>query len=298
MTAPAAVPPRVVLPFVIVTLIWGSTWIVVRDQAASVPTGWAVCYRFLVAAAAMFAFARWSGAPARIGREGMAFAAGVGVLQFFLNFLCVYQAERSVTSGVVAMIYALLIVPNMLLSWLLLGHRVSRLFLVGTAISIMGMALLFSHELADAALGDAKVLVGIGLALLGVLAASGSNVMQASARGRVLPPVPAMAWAMLIGASCSAIFALVTAGPPTIDPRPTFLLGTLYLGLFGSAVTYPLYFFVIRQIGPAKAAYSGVLIPIIAMAISTVVEDYRWSTTAVAGAALALGGLLVAIRSR
>ena len=56
----------VALPFIIFTLIWGSTWIVIRDQigtnsAIVVPAQWSVAYRFLIASAAMFAVAKWNG---------------------------------------------------------------------------------------------------------------------------------------------------------------------------------------------------------------------------------------------
>ena len=59
--------PRVLLPFILITLIWGSTWIVIKDQLGVVPPGWSITYRYLVAAAAMFVFVRASGAAARRG---------------------------------------------------------------------------------------------------------------------------------------------------------------------------------------------------------------------------------------
>ena len=51
------------------------------------------------------------------------------------------------------------------------------------------------------------------------------------------------------------------------------------------------------RIGPAQAAYSSVLIPILAMAISTVAEGYRWSALAIGGGVLALAGLVIALRA-
>jgi drug/metabolite transporter (DMT)-like permease len=59
-----------------------------------------------------------------------------------------------------------------------------------------------------------------------------------------------------------------------------------------------LYFGLIRQIGPGKAAYSSVLIPVIAMALSTLFEHYRWSVLAASGAALAMLGLMIAMQAR
>ncbi|WP_343060353.1 EamA family transporter [Sphingomonas rhizophila] len=64
----AAIDASIVVPFIIFTLIWGSTWIVIRDQLGVVPSQWSVAYRFLIAAAAMALVARWQGhrlAPSR-----------------------------------------------------------------------------------------------------------------------------------------------------------------------------------------------------------------------------------------
>ena len=95
-----------------------------------------------------------------------------------------------------------------------------------------------------------------------------------------------------------ALFAWATVGAPRFDPRLAYWIGLLYLALLGSALSFPLYFAVIRAIGPARAAYSGVLVPFLAMAISTLFEGYRWSIEAALGGLLALVGLVVALRAR
>jgi drug/metabolite transporter (DMT)-like permease len=60
-------------------------------------------------------------------------------------------------------------------------------------------------------------------------------------------------------------------------------------------LTFSLYYPVVRKIGPARASYSSVLVPIIAMGFSTGLEHYRWTLTTIAGAALALGGMAAAL---
>jgi drug/metabolite transporter (DMT)-like permease len=96
-----------------------------------------------------------------------------------------------------------------------------------------------------------------------------------------------------------ALIAYLMTGPPTFDPRWSYWAGVLYLALLASVLTFSLYYPVVRRIGPAKAAYSSVIVPIIAMGFSTWLEDYRWTPLTVAGAVLALGGMAAALaRSR
>jgi drug/metabolite transporter (DMT)-like permease len=104
-----------------------------------------------------------------------------------------------------------------------------------------------------------------------------------------------LAWSMATGAALDAAFALAMTGPPVFDNRPGYWLGVFYLALPASVLTFSLYYPVVRKIGPAKAAYSSVLVPIIAMGFSTALEGYRWTPIAVTGAVLALGGMLGAL---
>jgi drug/metabolite transporter (DMT)-like permease len=288
---------RVLLPFALVTLIWGSTWLVIRDQLGTVPASWSVSYRFAIASAAMFVFARATRSCLRLGARDQFFALLIGFTQFFLNFNFVYPAEEHITSGLVALLFALLVVPNALLGWIFLRQGVSRPFLAGAAVALAGLALLFTHEIETAPTGG-KTALGILLTLAAVLSASTANVMQATRRAQSLPMPSLLAWAMLWGALIDAAWAWITTGPPIFDPRPSYVAGLLYLGLIASALAFSLYFGIIRAIGPGRAAYSSVLVPLIAMALSTIFEGYRWSWEAAAGGGLALVGLLISLSAR
>lgn len=288
----------VLIPFAVVTAIWGSTWIVITGQLGVVPASWSVTYRFVVAGLAMLAWAAWRRDSLRLDARGWGFAAVLGLSQFVLNFNFVYRAESFITSGLVAVVFALMLVPNALLSRVFLGQRLGRQLLLGSAIAISGVALLFVHELRADPSGGGALFAGIGFTLAGVLSASSANVLQATQTAKRYPMAPMLGVAMLLGAGMDAAYAWATVGPPVLDPRPVYWAGVLYLGLFASAIAFPLYYGVIRVIGPAKAAYSGVIVPVIAMLLSTAFEGYRWSPLAAGGAALAMVGLVVALTAR
>ena len=133
----------ILVPFAIVTLIWGSTWLVIRDQVGLVPPGWSVAYRFAFAGLVMAAYAIARRERFAFDRDGLIVALGTGLFQFVLNFNLVYQAERFVTSGLVAVVFALLLVPNAVLGRIFLGQRLGRQLVVGSGIAVAGVALLF-----------------------------------------------------------------------------------------------------------------------------------------------------------
>ena len=296
--APQSTRAAVLIPFAIVTLIWGSTWLVIKDQLGVVPASWSVTYRFLVAGLTMFAFASYRREPLTLDARGWRFAAALAAFQFCLNFNFVYRAEGYVTSGLVAVIFALMIVPNALLGRIVLGQRLGRQLVLGSLVAIAGVALLFLHEARADAGAVRTTLIGIGFTLAAVMSASSANIMQGTQAAKRYPMATMLGTSMLIGAAFDAVIAWTLAGPPTFEPRLGYLIGILYLGVFASAIAFTLYFGVIRVIGPAKAAYSGVLTPVIAMLLSTVFEGYRWSLLAASGAVLAGIGLVIALRAR
>jgi drug/metabolite transporter (DMT)-like permease len=103
---------------------------------------------------------------------------------------------------------------------------------------------------------------------------------------------------MLFGTLFNAGWSFIMHGSPVIDPRPAYLGGVLYLAIVGSVITFPLYFGLIRDIGPGKAAYTSVLIPIVAMLLSTIFEGYQWTALALGGALLVTIGMVIAMRPR
>jgi drug/metabolite transporter (DMT)-like permease len=293
----ALLRPGVAIPFLIVALIWGSTWFVIRDQLAAAPPSWSVAYRFGIATIFMFALAarQRRGFTMTVGGHLVAF--GIGIFQFFLNFNFVYRAELHITSGIVAVLFALLMVPNALLGRIFLGIEITGRFLVGTIIALAGIVLLLMHESLSAPVSG-QVGLGITLAALGLFSASIANVMQGSRTAMGRPLILLLAWAMLWGTLFDVTFAWAVAGPPVFPAEPRYWLGVGFLAVLGSVVAFPLYFKLIRELGPGRAAYNGVLVPVIAMALSTLFEGYEWGQLAVGGAALALIGLVIALRGR
>ena len=176
-------------------------------------------------------------------------------------------------------------------------QRLTPRFLVGTLIALAGIALLLVNE-ANEAPPSGRVGLGVALTALAILSASTANVLQASEMARRRPLLALLAWSMLWGSLAGAALAWILAGPPVIPHSARYWGGVGYLAIIGSVVTFPLYFRLIRDLGPGRAAYNGVLVPVVAMGISTALEGYVWSTLAVSGGVLAMAGLVVALRGR
>ena len=302
MTAQArAAQPRVIAAFVVTALVWGSTWLVIKGSIGPVPPSWSVTWRFVGAAIGMFALGLARGditVRALVPeRAVLTHAALIGISLFCCNFQFVYRAETHLTSGLVAVVFALLLLPNAVFGRIFLGTPVTRGFIAGSVIALGGIVLLMIYEYRAAPAGS-DVPLGAAMTVLALLCASTGNVLQAAQVVRKVPAAMLLAWAFLIGATADFALAWVLSGPPVFDWSPVYMGSVAYLSLIGSVLTFPLYNLLLREMGPGRAAYNGVLVPVVAMLLSTVFEGYRWSAFNVGGAALSLVGLVVALRSR
>ncbi len=292
---------RVIVPFILTGTIWGSTWLVITGQIDGVPAAWSVFYRFALATPALFLVAFLMKRRLKLTAPEHRLAAFVGIFQFSGNFLFVYHAELYVTSGIVAMMFGLLMVPNALFGRLFLGERVQGGFLIGSAIAIVGVSALLVHEWLsnpEAGVIGGNPGWGIALAMLGILAASVANVIQANPTGRAVPMVSLLAWAMLYGTIFDLGFALLTAGPPPVPTSGNYWAGIVYLALIGSVVTFPLHYNLVREIGAGRTAYNSILTISVAMLLSTLFEDYRWTALTAGGMVLAVIGMVLALRAK
>lgn len=293
----ALLRPGIALPFILVALIWGSTWFVITGQIADISPHWSVVYRFAIATPAMFILAVVMGKSLKMGRRAHILALVIGLFQFSSNYTFVYMAELHLTSGIVALMIGMMIVPNAILGRVLLGQPITARFMVGSAIALSGIGFLLVNEAGTAPLGG-SVALGAALAMIAMLSASIANVVQAGPSGKDVPLVSLLAWSMLYGTLIDFGLAWVLSGSPVFPTDPHYWLGTVWLAIAGSVVTFPIYYNIVRTLGAGRAAYNGVLVVVVAMVISTVFEGYHWTPLAITGAVLAMIGLLIALRAR
>lgn len=281
--------------YMTVVLIWGSTWYAISLQVGMVSPVVSLAYRFAIAAPLMFIWVLRRGQSLRFsGREHLIFA-GLGLTLFCCNFVAMYYAALSVTSGLLAVVFSSASIMNIINGALWLKAPAQRRQVLGALLGVAGIGLIFKPEFgADFSAGP--VLGGLGLALLGTWFFSMGNMLSAHAQRRKIPVLPATAWGMLYGTGLLILFALVLGHEFSFDPRPGYGLSLIYLAVIGSVAAFSAYLVLLGRIGPAAAAYSTVLFPVVALVISTLFEGYEWSLWAAAGLALVAAGNVIILK--
>jgi drug/metabolite transporter (DMT)-like permease len=283
--------------FWVPTLIWASTWHVILYQLAETPPLHSVGWRFLLAGLVLLGVAALRGERWWLEPRWHGWVLLGGVVQYSINYWGVYEAERHIPSGLVAVLFSLMVFGNALSGWWLFAQPVTRRFLAAAACGVLGVVLIFWPEVVAAG-ARPNAAFGLGVGLLAVVMACTGNAITLSLTRRGVPLLPLLGWGMTYGALVLLAIAAAQGSLAVIGHSAAWWGSLLYLTLFGTVIAFFVYFRLAQRVGPARAAMTGVMIPPIALTISAALEGWRPSALSLAGVVLCLGSVFVATRAK
>lgn len=278
----------------VLVLVWGTTWAAIRIGLGGVPPFTAAALRFAVSSSLLFLAIPLFRLPFETGRNARRIWLSNGVLLFVVSYGTVYWAEQWVPSGLAAILFATFPLFVAALARVLLpGERTSGRSWAGLLLGLGGITLIYSEDLA--ALAGERTRTAALVFLLSPVATAVSNVL-AKRWGAGLHPVTLTAVPMAIGAtSLGAGAAVLEAGAaPRFDA--VALACILYLALFGSVLTFGLYFWLLDRYPATKLSFIAYGTPLVAVLVGTVflAEPMTWRIAA--GAACVLSGVALGTR--
>ena len=280
--------------FAITVLTWGTTWFVILGQLGVVHPIVSVGWRFLLASLVVFGicFARSERLALTVSEHVLCVL--LGVFLFCLNYGFFYTASLSLTTGLVSVVFSTMVFWNALGAWLILGQSLESRSLLGGAIGVLGLLILFWSELLsfDWESDDSLALF---LCLLGTLSASSGNLVSATLQKRGMTVWNSTAFGMLYGTVLTFSFALFNNLNIQFEWTVVYIASLLYLVIFGSVIAFGSYLTLIGRIGPSRAAYATVAFPVVAILVSVLFEGYQLSLLALVAVALVIVGNWLAL---
>ena len=278
------------------SLIWGSTWLAIKLQLAQVPPVLSVAYRFCLAALILLAWCRLTRKRMRFSLKDHGFMMLQGFTLFGLSYCGCYLATVYMTSGLVAVVFSSILLWNILNLRIFMKQPVAWRAFFGGILGLAGIGLVFWPDLIS--LTATSGLIGLLITLGSAYLSSVGNVIGSRNAKRGVPVTQANAFGMAYGGLLTLLIYFFLGGKPAMDWSPGYLGPMLYLTLFGSIAAFGCYMLLISRIGAEYAAYVALLMPIIALMLSTLFEGYHWTSNAVVGVALVLVGNLVILTPR
>jgi drug/metabolite transporter (DMT)-like permease len=220
-----------------------------------------------------------------------------GLLMFSIGYWLLYLSEMHLTSGLVAVVVSSIIFPNIIHSAIFLGQKIQISVLIGGILGLAGLILIFWPELNGFHFSDSKV-IGLIMAAGATFLYSLGNITSARNQEHGLPVIQNSMFSMVYASVIMLLLSLILQKPLTFDPGFSYIASLLYLAVPGTIVGFYCYLTLIGRIGPDRAAYGPMLVPVIALLLSTLFESYRWTPIAGVGLALLVAGNCAALVTR
>ena len=277
--------------YVMLCLIWGSTWLVIKVGYGGLGPFNVAAVRFLIAGAVLTPLVPLLGAKWPSGRAEWTLVTWVGLVLFAADYGLIYWGEQFLDSGLTSILFALLPLVTIGLAHLYVpGDRITGRKLAGTVLAFVGIVSLF---------GDSVRLDPTGLGPM--LAIVASTICAAAAgvatkrHGTNLHPAALNAPAMFIGAGALGVASLVAGDGLQLPQDTGTWAAVMYLAIAGSVVTFLGYFTLLKIWTLTSLSFISVFTPAIALILGFVFLDERPTLWTWVGAVLILAGVALAL---
>jgi drug/metabolite transporter (DMT)-like permease len=277
----------------LLTLVWGTTWAAITISLRGIPPFTGVALRFAIASILLLGFARMTGIPlTAANRRDRRLRILHALLSFCISYGVVFWAEQWVPSGLASVLFATFpLLVAVMAHFALPNERMTVPALIGTGLGFAGIAVIFAEDFE--LLGGSMVALAAAVMLISPLVSAAVSV-AVKKWGSGMHPVPFNAMAMVMATGIMGAIAAVVERhrPLVLDPGPVAAL--LYMAIAGTAITFPLYFWLLEHMEARQVALIGYGTPVVALFIGAVFMSEPMTVRAWIGSAMVVIGVAVA----
>lgn len=286
-----------IILYILVSLIWGTTWLVIKYQIENTSVVAGVFYRFLLASIILFILNYFLKNNLNFKIQQHKFFLLQGVFNFSINYILTYLSEKYVNSAFIALTFTTLIYFNMFGLYIFYKKKIESNAILGTLIGGVGITLIFFKQIININLNNTE-LFGILIGVVATLCASLGNMASLKNHQAKIPVLVFNAWAMLYGSIFSLIVGLFLRESFYFNSNFNFYASLFYLTIFGTVIAFYAYQTLIIEIGAHKAAYTSIVSPIIAVFVSMIFEKFEMTPLMITGMVLAIFGNYLVLKRR
>ena len=256
------------LVWLILAVIWSTTWIFIKIGLSDLPPIAFSSARFILSAAILFALIKVQRIMLPKTAKEWRLVALTGVLQFSINYSCVFWSEQYITSGLAAVLQATIPVFGLAIGWMFLpDERVTTRKVFAILLGIAGVAVIFIDQLG---IENWLAFTGCVVVVVGAYAAAQSSVLT-KAKASNIHPAAFVFGQMLCGLPLIMVYSLIAEGNPLTYRWSWTAIGCIvYLAVFGSVIAFWLYYWLLHRVESTKAMMISLVTPLLAVVIGAV----------------------------
>ena len=283
--------------FIVTLLCWSPTWYVIKFQLGYVDPLVSVFYRFLIAAVIIFIYLTLKKKNLKFSLSHHFWFLFFGICLYSLNYIFFYLSNTYLISAFPAVVFSTVVIMNILGENFYFKKKPSLKTLLGAAIGMIGIIIIFNDEIFNFNLSD-ETHVGLFLALLGTFSASTGNMIHQRNLNNNFPLIQTIAYAMLYGSLVTLFITQINGAELLFEYNFSYIASLAYLSTVGSIFAFIFYLKLLERVGGGRAGYVGVVMPVLALLISTIFENLEWQTDLIIGLPILVIGALLVINQK
>ncbi len=286
-----------IILFIITLFCWSPTWYVIKFQLGYVDPLVSVFYRFLIASFIIFIFLI-------IKKERLKFSINqhlwflfFGICLYSINYIFLYLSNTYLISAFPAIVFSTLVIMNIIGEKLYFKNKPSIKTLIGASIGMIGILIIFNEEIFNFSFSEGTH-IGLFLALLGTFFASTGNMVHQRNLNNNFPSIQTIAYAMFYGSIVTLVITRFRGAELLFETSFSYISSLLYLSIFGSIFAFVSYLKLIEKVGAGRAGYVNVVMPVLALIISTIFENLEWQYDLIIGLPILIIGAVLVINQK
>lgn len=285
-----------VIVWLVLCLIWGSTWLFIKLGLQDLPPFTFAGIRFVIAAFILVLIIAFRRAPLPRERRDWTLIMVTGLLAFAFNYGLLFWGEQRTSSGLAAILQTIIPVFGLVIAHHYLpAERITWRKLGGVVMGIAGVGLIFSDQLSAEGV---SALWGSVAIVVGAFAVAYSNVLV-KARGGHLDAAVLAAGQMICGLIPLLLIGITFEGNPLrLHWTPLALTSLLYLALVGSSLAFLMFYWLVRHMEVTKIMLISLVTPLVAVMLGRLVLDEGLTWRIAAGGTSIMAGIGLIVKRR
>ena len=283
--------------FGITLFCWSPTWYIIKFQLGYVDPLLSVFYRFISASIIIFIYLLIKKRNLKFSLNNHVWFLFFGFCLYSINYVFFYLSNTYLISAFPAVVFSTVVIMNILGEAFYFKKKPSINTLIGVIIGMLGILIIFNGEILNFDLNNGAHL-GLLLALLGTFSASTGNMVYQRNLNNNFPLIETLAYAMLYGSLVTLLITQIKGTEILFDYSFRYIASLIYLSIFGSIFAFFFYLKLLSNVGPGRAGYIGVVMPVLALLISTIFENLEWQIDLILGLPILLIGAVLVINQK
>jgi len=283
--------------FLITLFCWSPTWYLIKFQLGYVDPLVSVFYRFLIAAIIIFIYLVIKNKNLKFSINHHFWFLFFGTCLYSINYVFFYLSNTYLISAFPAIVFSTVVIMNILGEKFYFNKKPSLKTLIGAIIGMIGIIIIFNEEIFNFSLSEGTH-IGLFLALIGTFCASTGNMVHQRNLNNNFPPIQTIAYAMLYGSLVTLFVTKIRGAELLFENSVSYISSLLYLAIFGSIFAFISYLKLLEKVGPGRAGYVGVVMPVLALIISTIFEKLEWQIDLIIGLPILIVGAVLVINQK